>query len=92
MPEFFFDRRDDIKSNIYSLNIDDYIKRQKVKSEYHLVEVASVCKEIKSGGTPLRNRVEYFRNGNNLWVTHFSLICIQNETTDRIKFLKGIAG
>ena len=30
--------------------------------------------------------------GNNLWVTHFSLICIQNETTERIKFLKGIAG
>jgi len=59
---------DDIKSNIYSLNIDDYIKRQKIKSEYSLVDVASVCKEIKSGGTPSRNKVEYFRNGNNLWV------------------------
>jgi len=71
-PEFensFWVDFDDIKSNIYSLNIDDYIKRQKVKSEYHLVEVASVCKEIKSGGTPPRNKVEYFRNGNNLWVT-----------------------
>ncbi len=59
----------DIKLKNYSLNIDDYTKRRKQKSEYDLVEIASVCKEIKSGGTPSRNKVEYFRHGNNLWVT-----------------------
>jgi type I restriction enzyme M protein len=60
---------EDIQSKNYSLNIDDYVKRQKDKSEHPLVEIANVCKEIKSGGTPPRNKVEYFRNGNNLWVT-----------------------
>jgi len=30
--------------------------------------------------------------GNNLWVTHFALICVKTETAERIKFLKGIGG
>lgn len=59
----------DIKNNGYSLNADEYIKQLKVKSEYSLVEVGGVCKQIKSGGTPPRNKVEYFRNGNTLWVS-----------------------
>src|SRR3989344_2431198 len=58
-----------IKNNTYSLNSDEYIVEKKLKSEYPLVSIANVCKEIKSGGTPSRSKVNYFRNGNTLWVT-----------------------
>lgn len=57
-----------IKENNYSLNIDDYIPKKKDISEYPLIPIKDVCIQIKTGGTPPRNKVEYFR-GRNLWVT-----------------------
>jgi len=57
-----------IKENKYSLNIDDYIPKKDYTSEYPLIPIKDVCIQIKSGGTPSRNKVEYFR-GKNLWVT-----------------------
>lgn len=56
-----------VKGKGYSLNIDDYIPKQKITSKFPLVEIEQIC-TIKAGGTPPRNKVEYFR-GNNLWVT-----------------------
>lgn len=57
-----------IKENNYSLNIDDYTPKKKDTSEYPLIPIKDVCIQIKMGGTPPRNKVEYFR-GKNLWVT-----------------------
>lgn len=57
-----------IKDNNYSLNIDDYFPKKKDISEYPLIPIKDVCIQIKMGGTPSRNKVEYFR-GKNLWVT-----------------------
>ena len=57
-----------IKNNNYSLNIDDYTPKKKDTSEYPLIPIKDVCIQIKMGGTPTRNKVEYFR-GKNLWVT-----------------------
>jgi len=59
----------DIENNNYSLNADEYIKESKSNSEYPVVKISDVCVQIKSGGTPPRNKVEYFRNGNTLWVS-----------------------
>ena len=60
---------EEIKKKNYSLNIDDFISRKKQSSNYQFVNLEDVCREIKSGGTPARNKVEYFRNGKHLWVT-----------------------
>lgn len=57
-----------IKEKNYSLNIDDYVPKKKYTSQYPLIPIKDVCIQIKAGGTPPRNRVEYFR-GKNLWVT-----------------------
>lgn len=57
-----------IKEKNYSLNIDDYVPKKKHNSQYPLISIKDLCIQIKAGGTPPRNRVEYFR-GKNLWVT-----------------------
>ena len=42
--------------------------KKKYTSQYPLISIKDLCIQIKAGGTPPRNRVEYFR-GKNLWVT-----------------------
>lgn len=64
----FWANIENINKKDFSLNIDDYISKKKIKSSYPLIKIADVCQETKSGGTPKRKNVEYFR-GKNLWVT-----------------------
>jgi len=57
-----------IKHNRCSLNIDEYIPKRETTSKYPLISIEDVCAQIKAGGTPSRNKVEFFR-GKNLWIT-----------------------
>lgn len=47
--------------------VDNYKPTIKINPEWEMLELGEVC-EIKSGGTPSRDRNEYWENGNIPWV------------------------
>jgi type I restriction enzyme M protein len=63
---------DKIVSNSYSLNYAEYMKDETEEEHYDddvvIKTLGEVCK-FNIGGTPSRNKYEYYENGNNLWVS-----------------------
>ena len=68
-----------IAKNSYSLNYAEYIKDESNKEENNsnedindydtkIMKLEEICK-FDIGGTPSRNKNEYYENGNNLWVS-----------------------
>lgn len=64
---------EEIASNSYSLNYTEYMKSDTVEEEQYedgivVKTLEEVCK-FDIGGTPSRNKSEYYENGTNLWVS-----------------------
>jgi len=63
---------ENISNNSYSLNYAEYIKDETEEPQYSedviIKTLGEVC-EFDIGGTPSRNKNEYYENGNNLWVS-----------------------
>ena len=59
-----------IQENAYSLNYAEYMEKAEAeeKEGMRMVSLGEVC-EINIGGTPSRNKKEYYENGTNLWVS-----------------------
>lgn len=61
-----------IASNLYSLNYAEYmrddVEEEQYKDSVIVKTLGEVCK-FDIGGTPSRNKNEYYENGNNLWVS-----------------------
>lgn len=64
---------DKIANNSYSLNYAEYLKDEtEEKKQYEEGVIVKMLGEIcifDIGGTPSRNKNEYYENGNNLWVS-----------------------
>jgi len=75
---------DELKDNLNIYNLIDLLnfekvdfekiintsirKQNKLKSNYPILKLGEIC-DIKIGGTPSRTVNEYYKNGNNLWVS-----------------------
>ena len=59
-----------IIENSYSLNYAEYLNEieEKYKDDIIVKTLGEVCK-FDIGGTPLRSKNEYYKNGNNLWIS-----------------------
>jgi type I restriction-modification system DNA methylase subunit len=61
-----------IVNNSYSLDYNEYTQNETLdkydKDGVVIKTLGEVC-DIKIGGTPLRSKIEYYENGNNLWVS-----------------------
>lgn len=59
-----------IAKNSYSLNYAEYMEvaEEKYADGVVVKTLGEVC-EISIGGTPSRSKIEYYKNGNNLWVS-----------------------
>lgn len=74
-----FDRIDFIKSISLALK-----KKIKITSKWDLEKLGKVC-NIKIGGTPSRDNSEFYKNGNNLWVSISEMDGkIINDTKEKI--------
>lgn len=51
--------------NFETINL---VVKKNIKSKYLLGKLGDIC-NIKIGGTPSRNRDDYYKNGNHLWVS-----------------------
>ena len=61
----------DIADNSYSLNYAEYMKdnnKEQINNNIVVKTLEDVC-NFDIGGTPSRSKDEYYKNGNNLWVS-----------------------
>jgi type I restriction-modification system DNA methylase subunit len=58
-----------IINNSYSLNYNEYMKEEKKYGEDVVVKTLGEICNIDIGGTPSRSNKEYYKNGDNLWVS-----------------------